>query len=69
MSYRVSNTNHANVLSVVSRETRRKLQLSGTQQFLVYTEDFNLVSENIGFEEKKIEKRIQFLRDIKLNKE
>ena len=41
------------------------LKLSGTQQFLVHEEDCNLVGESIGFAKKKIEKRIQFLQDIK----
>jgi hypothetical protein len=69
MRYHASNTNHANALSVVSKETRRMLKLSGIKQFLVHAGGFNLVNENTGFAKKKIEKRIQFLRDIKLLQE
>jgi hypothetical protein len=44
-------------------------KLSGTQQFLVHADDFNLVGEGIGFAKNKTEKLIQFLRNIKQHQE
>jgi hypothetical protein len=69
MHYHTLDNNYANVPSVVSRETRMMLKLSGTQQSLVYADDCNLVGEPLGFAKKKTEKRIQFLRDIKQRQE
>ena len=65
MSYYFLNNNYANVPSVLSRENKMMLKLSGTQQFLMHADDCNLVAESIGFAKKKTEKTIQFLRDIK----
>ena len=69
MRYHFLNHNYANVPSIVSKETRMKLKLSGTQQFLVQADDCHLVGESIGFAKKKTEERIQFLRDIKQRQE
>jgi len=69
MHYHSLNHTYANVPSIVSRETRMMMKLSGTQQFLLHADDCNLVAESIGFAKKKTEKRIQFLRDIKQRQE